>query len=98
MYDFVAQLVEHFPFKEGVLGSNPNKITSKKIFKSFSFLLLFSCSPEKSNRIQLSGGVFDENKSLSCAYLEETRGKEVDKKIDDWVNEQKVFKRSEPKN
>lgn len=96
MYDFVAQLVEHFPFKEGVLGSNPNKITSKKVLKSFSFLLLFSCSPEKSDRVQLSGGIFDEDKSLSCAYLEETRGKEVDKKIDDWVNKQKMASRPGP--
>ena len=25
--DYVAQLVEHIPFKDGVLGSNPSMIT-----------------------------------------------------------------------
>ncbi len=25
--DFVAQQVEHIPFKDGVLGSNPSEIT-----------------------------------------------------------------------
>ena len=34
--DSVAQLVEHLPFKERVLGSSPSGIT-----KSFSFLELF---------------------------------------------------------
>ena len=28
--DSVAQLVEHIPFKDGVLGSNPSWITDKK--------------------------------------------------------------------
>ena len=31
--DSVAQLVEHLPFKEGVLGSSPSRVT-KKFFKS----------------------------------------------------------------
>lgn len=26
----LAQLVEHFPFKEGVVGSNPTRLTKKK--------------------------------------------------------------------
>ena len=29
-FDSVAQLVEHIPFKDGVLGSNPSWITKKK--------------------------------------------------------------------
>ena len=28
--DSVAQLVEHIPFKDGVLGPNPNWVTFKK--------------------------------------------------------------------
>lgn len=28
--DFVAQLVEHFTFNEGVLGSNPSEITKRR--------------------------------------------------------------------
>ncbi len=35
--DSVAQLVEHIPFKDGVLGSNPSWIT-KQPFGCFSFL------------------------------------------------------------
>ena len=36
MADQVAQLVEHIPFKDGVLGSNPSLVT---IF-SFSYLVV----------------------------------------------------------
>ena len=32
--DSVAQLVEHIPFKDGVLGSNPSWITKLKPFNS----------------------------------------------------------------
>ncbi len=28
----LAQLVEHFPFKEGVVGSNPTRLTKPTIF------------------------------------------------------------------
>ena len=34
--DLVAQLVEHIPFKDGVLGSNPSWVTK---FKAFQFIL-----------------------------------------------------------
>ncbi len=30
-YDLIAQLVEHLPFKERVLGSSPSQVTSKII-------------------------------------------------------------------
>ena len=43
--DLVAQLVEHLPFKERVLGSSPSpvtKINSKHLFGVFfSFVFLF---------------------------------------------------------
>ena len=29
----LAQLVEHFPFKEGVIGSNPIRLTKKQLVK-----------------------------------------------------------------
>ncbi len=31
MHDLVAQLVEHLPFKERVLGSSPSPVTKKQI-------------------------------------------------------------------
>ena len=31
MKDLVAQLVEHLPFKERVLGSNPSQVTKLEI-------------------------------------------------------------------
>ena len=37
--DLVAQLVEHLPFKERVLGSNPSQITFKKPHSVRLFLL-----------------------------------------------------------
>lgn len=81
MYDFVAQLVEHFPFKEGVLSSNLSKITFKILF----FFLIFSCTKkDKDEKVQLSEGVFGKKEVLSCQYLEETLGKELDEKIDEW--------------
>lgn len=82
MYDFVAQLVEHFPFKEGVLSSNLSKIT----FKSLFFLIFCCCSPKDDGVVQLSNGIFGNKKNLSCEYLENTLGKEVDKKINEWKN------------
>lgn len=80
MYDFVAQLVEHFPFKEGVLSSNLSKIT----FKSLFFLIFCCCSPKGDGRVQLSNGVFGKKENFSCEYLENTLGEEVDEKIKDW--------------
>ena len=80
MYDFVAQLVEHFPFKEGVLSSNLSKIT----FKSFFFLTFCCCSSKEDNRVQLSQGVFGNKENLNCEYLDNTLGKEIDKKIQNW--------------
>ncbi len=77
MYDFVAQLVEHFPFKEGVLSSNLSKIT----FKNFFFLTFCCCSPKNDNHVQLSKGVFGNKENLSCEYLENTLGKEIESKI-----------------
>ena len=82
MYDFVAQLVEHFPFKEGVLSSNLSKITSKSLF----FLIFCCCSPKDDGVVQLSNGVFGQKENLSCEYLENTLGEEVDKKINEWKN------------
>ena len=82
MYDFVAQLVEHFPFKEGVLSSNLSKIT----FKSLFFLIFCCCSPKDDGVVQLSNGVFGQKENLSCEYLENTLGEEVDKKINEWKN------------
>ena len=29
--DLIAQLVEHLPFKERVLGSSPSQVTNKKL-------------------------------------------------------------------
>ena len=42
--DSLAQLVEHIPFKDGVLGSNPRRITKafqRRLFFYFSFILLY---------------------------------------------------------
>jgi hypothetical protein len=39
MHDLVAQLVEHLPFKERVLGSSPSQITS--LFKKAKAFFLF---------------------------------------------------------
>ena len=82
MDDFVAQLVEHFPFKEGVLGSNPSKIT-RKIFTFLFGLCFFNCSPKKDRnaKVQLSGGIFEGNQNVNCAKLEEEKGPELDRKI-----------------
>lgn len=80
MYDFVAQLVEHFPFKEGVLSSNLSKIT----FKSLFFLIFCCCSPKDDGVVQLSNGVFGKKENLSCEYLENTLGKNVDEQIKGW--------------
>ena len=88
MYDFVAQLVEHFPFKEGVLGSNPSKITFKSLVSLF-FFCFFSCSPEKSNHVALTQGVFAKNEVLSLAIYEEKQVKKLDKKILDFLNDPK---------
>ena len=39
--DLIAQLVEHLPFKEVVLGSSPSQVTNKKsIFLSTFWFLL----------------------------------------------------------
>ena len=38
--DSLAQLVEHIPFKDGVLGSNPRRIT--KAFQRRLFFILVS--------------------------------------------------------
>ncbi len=47
MYDLVAQLVEHLPFKERVLGSSPSPVTKKNmiyilslIFGSYKYLII----------------------------------------------------------
>ncbi len=37
--DLVAQLVEHLPFKEVVLGSSPSQVTKKSSIKSRLFSL-----------------------------------------------------------
>ena len=38
--DLVAQLVEHLPFKERVLGSSPSPVTKKaSLLRSFFYLL-----------------------------------------------------------
>ena len=39
--DSLAQQVEHIPFKDGVLGSNPRRITKERSseMKTFSFLI-----------------------------------------------------------
>ncbi len=39
MYDRVAQLVEHLPFKERVLGSSPSPVT-KKINNNLNLILI----------------------------------------------------------
>ena len=50
-YDPVAQLVEQFPFKEEVLGSNPSRVTKIKIRPEYSgrifilFYLFFTSTP-----------------------------------------------------
>lgn len=87
MYDFVAQLVEHFPFKEGVLSSNLSKITKKTLI-AFSVAIIASCSktPSDNNRVKLSNGIFKSKANLSCEYLEQTMGKEIDKKIDNYIS------------
>ncbi len=36
--DSVAQLVEHIPFKDGVLGSNPSWITKQTMLRQEHFL------------------------------------------------------------
>ncbi len=82
MDDFVAQLVEHFPFKEGVLGSNPSKIT--KISTFLLCLLFFNCSSnnDKNGSVKLSGDYWNKKTNLDCARLIEKEGPEVDKAID----------------
>ena len=86
MYDFVAQLVEHFPFKEGVLSSNLSKITKKIFLLIFTIFIFSSCSKNKSDdTVHLSGGIFSSKANLSCEYLEQTQGKEVDKAIEEYV-------------
>ena len=37
--DFVAQLVEHITFNDGVLGSSPSEITKKKLQFATSFFI-----------------------------------------------------------
>ena len=37
--DSLAQQVEHIPFKDGVLGSNPRRITEKKEKSSKSLII-----------------------------------------------------------
>ena len=39
--DLVAQLVEHLPFKERVLGSSPSQVTSPSNFEGLFFIQLF---------------------------------------------------------
>jgi hypothetical protein len=39
--DYVAQQVEHIPFKDGVLGSNPSMITQKAHFSFAKMGFLF---------------------------------------------------------
>ncbi len=42
MYDLVAQLVEHLPFKERVLGSSPSQITpSLRRISGFFYYLIW---------------------------------------------------------
>ena len=45
----LAQQVEHIPFKDGVLGSSPRRITPKKVFISED---LFFFKPVITNDIQ----------------------------------------------
>jgi hypothetical protein len=37
--DLVAQLVEHLPFKERVLGSSPSQVTKKKLSSFLTFFI-----------------------------------------------------------
>ena len=48
-FDSLAQQVEHIPFKDGVLGSSPRRITPKKVFISED---LFFFKPVITNDIQ----------------------------------------------
>ena len=45
LFDPLAQLAEHLPFKQGVRGSNPRRVTKKSLetqrFQGFSFLLIY---------------------------------------------------------
>ena len=38
--DSLAQQVEHIPFKDGVLGSNPRRITEAVIYVITAFVIL----------------------------------------------------------
>ena len=40
--DLVAQLVEHLPFKERVLGSSPSRVTIKRKILIYRWGFLFS--------------------------------------------------------
>ena len=48
-FDSLAQQVEHIPFKDGVLGSSPRRITPKKVFISEDLLFF---TPGITNDIQ----------------------------------------------
>ncbi len=43
--DSVAQQVEHIPFKDGVLGSNPSMITTKKTVQLLIGFFILALSP-----------------------------------------------------
>ena len=43
LFDLVAQLVEHLPFKERVLGSSPSQVTYSMRNPAFSGILFYFC-------------------------------------------------------
>ena len=42
--DLVAQLVEHLPFKERVLGSSPSPVTTKMLSNMLNIFGLYKCA------------------------------------------------------
>ena len=68
--DSVAQLVEHITFNDGVLGSNPSRVT-KKVKLMFDFFRFYT--PQKNIRIQKNGHPFGYPflwRLVKCAFLD----------------------------
>ena len=53
--DSLAQLVEHIPFKDGVLGSNPRRITKGSQFATlFLFIYLLNTAQFKKSVVGMA--------------------------------------------